>query len=245
MTVLREGLETTRHLGGHIASEAVLNGPRQILLKASLFTECVEPSKSSGCPVKEPGALLKGLNGSVFSLSRDVCGQGSGPLLFSPAPHSPPPDRNELFASPPKEQSSWLLELVLWATRSLQPCHSGDLYFSSFFYPTSILRDKHMKGKVTEVLRTMQEAQPQTLPQIHSSNRGQSAAHPSSSSTSLLHEEPEACPSVDVTGEYPDRVQLLGARSFVYTKSRCLCSQALQIHPEVPGEHRPRTQFQA
>lgn len=102
-----------------------------------------------------------------------------------------------------------------------------------------------MKGKVTEVLRTMQEAQPQTLPQIHSSNRGQSAAHPSSRSTSLLHEEPEACPSVDVTGEYPDRVQLLGACSFVYTKSRYLCSQALQIHPDVPGEHRPRTQFQS
>nr|XP_035954279.1 myomegalin isoform X5 [Halichoerus grypus] len=62
----------------------------------------------------------------------------------------------------------------------------------------SLLREMHKKGKVTEVLRTRQEAQPHTLPQIHSSNHGQSATHLSSSSTSLLHEEQEERPSVDV-----------------------------------------------
>lgn len=96
----------------------------------------------------------------------------------------------------------------------------------------------HKKGKVTKVLRTREEAQPQTLPQIHSSNRGQSSAHLSSSSTFLLHEVQEARPSVDVASEYPDRVQLLGAGSFVYTKSRCLCSRALQIHCDGPGRAR-------
>nr|XP_025714096.1 myomegalin isoform X4 [Callorhinus ursinus] len=62
----------------------------------------------------------------------------------------------------------------------------------------SLLREMHKKGKVTEVLRTRQEAQPHTLPQIHSSNHGQSAPHMSSSSISPLHEEQEERPSVDV-----------------------------------------------
>lgn len=104
MAVLREGLETTRHLGGHIASEAVLNGPQQILLKASLFTECVEPSKSSGCLVKEPGALLKGLNGSSLFLGMFVAkalGHCCSPLL--PTLH--PQTEMKCLASPPKEQS--------------------------------------------------------------------------------------------------------------------------------------------
>ncbi|XP_032157571.1 myomegalin isoform X1 [Mustela erminea] len=92
-----------------------------------------------------------------------------------------------------------LLAESLASKFSTDDCTSEKNQARQMLRTLSILRDKHMKGKVTEVLRTMQEAQPQTLPQIHSSNRGQSAAHPSSSSTSLLHEEPEACPSVDVT----------------------------------------------
>ncbi|XP_034526442.1 myomegalin isoform X2 [Ailuropoda melanoleuca] len=67
----------------------------------------------------------------------------------------------------------------------------------------SLLREMHKKGKVTKVLRTREEAQPQTLPQIHSSNRGQSSAHLSSSSTFLLHEVQEARPSVDVANVSP------------------------------------------
>ncbi|XP_045633077.1 myomegalin-like [Ursus americanus] len=54
-----------------------------------------------------------------------------------------------------------------------------------------LLREMHKKGKVTTVLRTRQEAQPQTLPQIHSS------------STFLLCEEQEARPSVDVANVSP------------------------------------------
>ncbi|XP_004404225.1 PREDICTED: myomegalin-like [Odobenus rosmarus divergens] len=67
----------------------------------------------------------------------------------------------------------------------------------------SLLREMHKKGKVTEVLRTRQEAQPHTLPQIHSSNHGQSAPHMSSSSISPLHEEQEERPSVDVASVTP------------------------------------------
>ncbi|XP_027464713.1 myomegalin isoform X1 [Zalophus californianus] len=77
----------------------------------------------------------------------------------------------------------------------------------------SLLREMHKKGKVTEVLRTRQEAQPHTLPQIHSSNHGQSAPHMSSSSISPLHEEQEERPSVDVASVTPaipaDSVSLL------------------------------------
>lgn len=93
----------------------------------------------------------------------------------------------------------------------------------------------HTKGKVPEALKTKQQAQPQTLPQIQSSSHAQSAAHHSSSSTSLLHEEQEVHPAVAVASEYPDSILLLGACSFVYTKSRYLCSQALQIPCDVPG----------
>ncbi|XP_047703968.1 myomegalin-like isoform X1 [Prionailurus viverrinus] len=62
----------------------------------------------------------------------------------------------------------------------------------------SILREMHAKGKVPEALKTKQQAQPQTLPQIQSSSHAQSAAHHSSSSTSLLHEEQEVHPAVAV-----------------------------------------------
>ncbi|XP_019288597.2 myomegalin isoform X2 [Panthera pardus] len=62
----------------------------------------------------------------------------------------------------------------------------------------SILREMHTKGKVPEALKTKQQAQPQTLPQIQSSSHAQSAAHHSSSSTSLLHEEQEVHPAVAV-----------------------------------------------
>ncbi|XP_043432022.1 myomegalin isoform X6 [Prionailurus bengalensis] len=62
----------------------------------------------------------------------------------------------------------------------------------------SILREMHAKGKVPEALKTKQQAQPQTLPQIQSSSHVQSAAHHSSSSTSLLHEEQEVHPAVAV-----------------------------------------------
>ncbi|XP_038546514.1 translation initiation factor IF-2-like isoform X1 [Canis lupus familiaris] len=67
----------------------------------------------------------------------------------------------------------------------------------------SILREMQKKGKVTEVLKTRQEAQPQTLCQIHSRDQAQSAAHFSSSSTSLLHEEQDVCPSMDVVNVSP------------------------------------------
>ncbi|XP_049472360.1 myomegalin-like isoform X1 [Panthera uncia] len=83
----------------------------------------------------------------------------------------------------------------------------------------SILREMHTKGKVPEALKTKQQAQPQTLPQIQSSSHAQSAAHHSSSSTSLLHEEQEVHPAVAVASEYPDSILLPGACSFVYTKN--------------------------
>ncbi|KAF3812376.1 hypothetical protein GH733_019649, partial [Mirounga leonina] len=108
---------------------------------------------------------------------------------------------------------------ILTSKFSTGNCTSEKNQATQMLRTLSLLREMHKKGKVTEILRTRQEAQPHTLPQIHSSNHGQSATHLSSSSTSLLHEEQEERPSVDVASECPYRVQLLGACSFVYTKN--------------------------
>ncbi|XP_064443583.1 myomegalin-like [Mirounga angustirostris] len=108
---------------------------------------------------------------------------------------------------------------ILTSKFSTGNCTSEKNQATQMLRTLSLLREMHKKGKVTEILRTRQEAQPHTLPQIHSSNHGQSATHLSSSSTSLLHEEQEERPSVDVASECPYRVQLLGACSFVYTKT--------------------------
>lgn len=140
------------------------------------------------------------------------------------------------LSTPRQKQTVWLLLqrnglLDFWHLSCEPPDHYSHVIQVTFifplsFLPTSLLKEMHKKGKVTTVLRTRQEAQPQTLPQIHSS------------STFLLREEQEARPSVDVASEYPDRGQLLGGGSFVYTKSRCLCGRALQIHCDGPGRAR-------
>ncbi|XP_042809695.1 myomegalin isoform X5 [Panthera leo] len=81
---------------------------------------------------------------------------------------------------------------------STDDCTSEKNQTGHMLQTLSILREMHTKGKVPEALKTKQQAQPQTLPQIQSSSHAQSAAHHSSSSTSLLHEEQEVHPAVAV-----------------------------------------------
>lgn len=61
--------------------------------------------------------------------------------------------------------------------------------------------------KVTDVV--------ETCPRICSSSYAQSAAHCFLNSTSLLLDEQEMRPAMDVASEYPESLQFLGAHSFV------------------------------